>query len=323
VRYGSVLSCLGGAGAHGDDGFTRGEAAGEPAELVRVAERFQVQHGKLGALLAQPPAEHVVAAEVVPVAQRHQGRDPQIQVAELVEQRNSRPAGLGGHPHRPRGRGQVGERRIQPHLGIGVDQAEAVRVDQPHPVLAHRLEQRAVQRLVTGNPGGDHQQSPHPLAPALLRDIRHVWRGHAHHRQIRGLGKGCHARVARYPGDLPGVRVDREQPPGEPTLADPAQDRVPDRALAPAGPDDRDHVRRQHRPQAGRVGLPLPFGDRVQVPFAQLQRHPQVQHRAVVGHRHGQPTVHEDVQHPAVFRQYLGHEAPHPAITGQGHQMLQ
>jgi hypothetical protein len=157
-------------------------------------------------------------------------------------------------------------------LGIGVDHAEAVRSDQPHPVPAHRVEQSAPLRLVAGDPCGDHQQAPYSPAPALLGDVWHGRRRHAHHRQVRDLGQGRHARIAGYPGDLRSVRVDREQLPGEATVVDPAQDRVPDRSVTPACPDHRNHPRRQDRSKASRVGLPLPFGDRVQVAFIQLKR---------------------------------------------------
>ena len=93
--------------------------------------------------------------------------------------------------------------------------------------------------------------------------------------------------------------------------------------------DHRHRGRGQHVPQAGRVGGPFPFGDRITVGaqggvgLVGGQREREVVHAVRQGAVHRQPSVGEHPQHGRVLAQRLGGEGPDPPAAAQRDQVLQ
>lgn len=69
VRGGGAATCVGAPGVDREHRQTAGDAPGGAGEGGGVAEGFQVQQGEVGTAVALPPLEHVVAADVVLVAE--------------------------------------------------------------------------------------------------------------------------------------------------------------------------------------------------------------------------------------------------------------
>ena len=299
-----------------------GEPSGEAGELARVAERLQVQHRHTGALVAVPPQQHVVAADVVLVPRRHRRRHAQPQPAELVLHRDRDPAGLGDQPD-VAGGCRFGERGVEPHRGIGVDDAEAVRPDHPHVVPADRVEQARGQRGLAGQPRADHQQCAHPPAPALLGHLRYRRRGNAEHREVDRLGQLVHRPEAVDTAHLRRMRVHRDEATGETGPDHVAQYGVAHRVRPAARTHDQHRPRREDRSQAADVRPFLARRERGRVPAGRSEVELDGDLAAVAGPPHRQPDVGQHLPHALVLGQHVRDEAAHTAAPGAGGQVLQ
>ncbi len=94
-----------------------------------------MQQGEIGAAVALPPLEHVVAADVVLVAEGGEGGDADAEPGEPVEQGDADAAGLRTATPAVPGRGGAGgEGGVEAQRRVGVGDAEVVGADQPHAV---------------------------------------------------------------------------------------------------------------------------------------------------------------------------------------------
>ncbi len=174
----------------------------------------------------------------------------------------------------------------------------------------------------------EHHQRLDPPLPAFLGDTGHRRRRRGDDRQIDAFGQGGRRRQAGHAVQLGHGRVDRVHRAGEVTGHDVVQDGPPDRAGPQAGADDRHRGRRQHMPQAGHIGRPLPRGHRVpvgaqgDVVLAGRQREGQVVHPVGQGAVRLQPRVGEHSQHERVLAQRLRGKGAQAAAAGQRDQVL-
>ena len=311
----------------GDDRLALGQAAGDPGELARVADRLEVEAHGGGVVVVDPVLHEVVAGDVDPVARggevgdaeaaavgRGENRDPER--AALREE--AQPAGAR-HPGRQRG--------VELDLGVGVDQAERVRADDAQPVLARTATQLLLTlgalRAALGEPGRRHEEVPDPLRGALVDDVEDVVRRHGHHGEVDRSGDLADARVCGQPQHLEGLVVHRVDRTRIPSAEDVGEEPVPDRGRSPARPDDGDRRRVEQAVHAHRLGAVLP-GDPDGV---RLLGRPDVE-----GHRDDAvlevvvdriPRLLEDVEHAAVLREDLGGELLDAELLTDGGEVLE
>jgi hypothetical protein len=160
-----------------DHGFAQGQLSRDPGELARVANRLQVQAHRGGVLVVNPVLHEVVTGDVDPVAGRGKDRDPKVAPRGQGEHRDTEGAALGDQAQRPR-RWQRGRKgRVQPDVGMGVDDAEGVRADHPHAVAARRLQELFLAthagRSGLGETSGHHQQGLDAGRGAVLHHQLH------------------------------------------------------------------------------------------------------------------------------------------------------
>ena len=164
-------------------------------------------------------------------------------------------------PARPGRRGAGGERGVQAYAGYR--EAEAVRADQPHSVVAAAAQQGGPAAVIQSR--GDHHERPDSPLAAFLGDLQDCRRGHGHHRDVNRFGQlGCR-RQARHALKLAGMRVDPVHAPGVAAGDDVAQDGPADRLRPPAGSHYGHRFRSENMAQARHVGVALPLGHRVQI----------------------------------------------------------
>ena len=78
------------------------------------------------------------------------------------------------NPIWPADRPERRERRVHRDVGIGVDDAHAVRPDESHPVAAGELDELLLDlgAAPLGEPGADHDEAVHALLRALVHHLR-------------------------------------------------------------------------------------------------------------------------------------------------------
>lgn len=253
VRGGGTATGLGTARVDRQNGHPAGHPPGGAGERPRVAEGLQVQQGQVGATVALPPLEHVIAADVVLVAERHEGRDTDAEPGQPVEQGDAHAARLYGDTRRAGARvvGREGGVEAEPRVGVG--DAEAVGADQTHAVGTARGHERL--RLVGVEPGRHHEQRPYAGFAALFGRGGQGVRGYGEDREIRDLGQRADRRIRRHTEDRGDVGFTAKSRRVKPPRADGAGEPAPPiRACVRRRP--RRPRRAQQRFQAGHVGGP-------------------------------------------------------------------
>ena len=120
----------------GDHRLPLGQAAGDPGELARVADRLEVEADGGGVVVVDPVLHEVVAGDVDAVARGGEVGDAEAATVGRREHGDPQRAALREEAQTA-GAGQPGgQRRVEQDLGVGVDQPERVRADDAQPVLA-------------------------------------------------------------------------------------------------------------------------------------------------------------------------------------------
>ena len=105
-------------------------------------------------------------------------------------------AALGEERDVTGGRRARHERRVERHPRRGVQDAQAVRADQPHAMAPADLHQLALTAHAGGTDlreaRGDHDEAPHAGGSTLPRRIKHGDRGDRDDGQLDGFGKLAH-----------------------------------------------------------------------------------------------------------------------------------
>ena len=120
----------------GDDRLPLGQAAGDPGELARVADRLEVEAHGGGVVVVDPVLHEVVAGDVDAVARGGEVGDAQAATVGRGENRDPERAALREEAQPAGARAPGRQRGVELDLGVGVDQAERVRADDAQPVLA-------------------------------------------------------------------------------------------------------------------------------------------------------------------------------------------
>src|SRR5262249_28746665 len=108
------------------------QAPGQPGELARVAERFQIQQDDVGRWIVLPVLQQVVAGDIGTVAGGDERGQAESPVPGSVQQCHAERAGLAEEPD-PAARGQLGgEGGVEAYGGIGVGDPQAVGADQAY-----------------------------------------------------------------------------------------------------------------------------------------------------------------------------------------------
>jgi len=134
-----------------------------------------------------------------------------------------------------------GERGVEP--GPGIDDAETVRPQHPHPVSGAELDQL----LLEGRPfvadlakaGGDDDGRLDLGPDGVIQYRQHRGLRYDHDRQIHLLPIIGQRRETRQAEDAVGRRIDRDQPAGKAALDQVGEDVMTDLAGLPRGPDHR------------------------------------------------------------------------------------
>ncbi len=122
------------AGLDRDDGLGAAESPGEPGELARVAERLQVEQHDVGGGVGLPVLQQVVAGDVGAVARRDERGQAQAPSGGVGEDGRAEGAGLAEEARAASCRQLRGEARVEPDLGVEVEDTERVRADHAHAV---------------------------------------------------------------------------------------------------------------------------------------------------------------------------------------------
>ncbi len=327
MRRAAARTGRGAATLHRHDRLAAGDTAGQPGELARVPERFEVQQDHVGVGVLVPVLDEVVAAHVGLVAHRHERRDAEPDLTGLGEQLDSEPTGLR-RERDPAGNGR--ERReggVEADVVAGVDDAHAVRADHPHAVRAGQLDELPLRRRRAGaqlrEPGRDDHEPGHLLRHAVASDVEDVRGRHRDDHQVDLVGDVAHLRVGAHPGDRGGVRVDRVDGTGEVALEEVAEQRVTDRPRGAAGTHDRHRARREQ---------PIDGTGLRDVLTGLLHLHRRGRRRD--GERHlDRPAVEmafdlearvgEDAEHLSIVGEGRRHEPADPELTGDGGEVLE
>ncbi len=188
---------------HRQDRFLARDAAGDPPEPARIAERLQVERDQPGVRVVLPVLEQVVGGDVGLVADRDEGGQADPPLLRLLQQREPERAALGGEGDRAGRQRARPERRVQPRRRDG--EAEAVRPDEPSPVGSNQREELVLTLAPfvadLGEAGRDHADRARAGAERLLDAGEHVARGQADDGQIRRLGQVADRPVALDAGN--------------------------------------------------------------------------------------------------------------------------
>ena len=244
-----------------DDRLAQRDPAGDPRELARVADRLEVHHHDLGRVVLLPVLQEVVAGDVGAVAGADERREPEPPVADLLEDGGAQGTGLAEEAGPAARRHHPGERRVQRHRGIGVDDAERVGADEAQAVGAGQPDQPSLPLppLLTrlGEAGGDDDQAVHALGRAVEHHVGHRVGGDGHDRHVDVVGDVADRLVRRHAGHRRRARVDRVDPTGEVAGDQVADQRLADRVLAATGADHRHRARVEEPVDRGGLGLVL------------------------------------------------------------------
>ena len=164
--------------------------------------------------------EQVVARHVGLVADRHERREADVQLARVFEDREAERAALGRHRDAAGGGCRWSERDVQPHAGVGVDHAETVRADETDAGLAHGGQQFLFAVAAGGadlpEPRANHDERSYALGDAVPGRRQDAVGWNAHDRKIDGPGNIAHAAIGGHAVDLVRGRVHHGHAAGEP-----------------------------------------------------------------------------------------------------------
>ena len=245
-----------------------------------------------------------------------------MQPLRVVENRQPQRAALRGHRDVAGRRIHRGERRVQAHRRVGVQQAHAVGTDQSAARRAHPLQQRRFARASFGvalaEAGADDADRPDALGDAVVDRRQHLRGRHHDDRQIdRPVDV---ARRARYAGSPPISVADgwtgtmRAREAGRDEVV---QDLRPDLPALAVRADDGDHrgsknpfidaaaaVRERAAAFSAKTGVTSQIDDHVIEPV--LNRGAD-----------DEPRIAKHIEHPAVAAQHLGVEVSDAAAPGR------
>jgi hypothetical protein len=226
-----------------------GDVARDLGKAPRVAERLQVEQHELGAGVAGPVLEQVIARDVGLVAERHEAGQPEPQPRGGFQDRLAEGAGLARHCDGP-GRGVVGRKGgVQAHGRVGVDHPHAVWADHAHAAGAKPLAERVLEpRALLVHllePGGNRDQSLYALGDGFVDRGQHEVARDRDHGEVDLAGNGFEGREGGNAVDETRVWIDRIDRSLEAGAQEVGDDFVADRLGLARGADHSDRSRRE------------------------------------------------------------------------------
>ena len=245
------------------DGLRRADPPGDAGELARVAQRLQVERDHRGPVVVLEKAQQVVRAHVQLVPDRDEGRQAQASRARLLAEQDPDRTGLRHQGQPPGQRIERGKGGSHPDPGVGVDDAEAVRADDPHPVPAGRAEHLRLDRgagtACLAEARGNDGDGAHAHRGGLIDHGGDSWGGNGDHSQVDRLGYRQQRRERGHAADRPGGGIYRVDSPGEVAGEQRLDHLMPDVARVPSCSDDGDRARAKDRRDAGDLRHRLPL----------------------------------------------------------------
>ena len=311
----------------GDDRLSARDLRGDTSELARVPEALQVEHHDARARVVGPVAQEIVARDVGLVADRDEGRHPDVQLADVVEDGEPERAALREHADVPDRRPVRREGRVQGDGGVGVEDAHAVGPDHPHARAAHEPGEPLLGRtpLLGGfrEPGGDHDHVAHARRGAVAHHLLHRGRRDGDDGQIHALAGSADARVGPQPLDLARARVDRVDRSSEPGPLQVRDQGGADRARPPRRSDHGHRARVEQRAHALGRRDPLARVGRLAGTLRLLGGKGEMHHAGLGGAGDHEAAGGEDLEHPVVLAEDVGLELAHPAGASDADEMVE
>jgi hypothetical protein len=171
VRGGRPCAGARAPGFHGDHRLLARDAACDAREVTRIPEALEIEQDDARPRVVGPVLDEVVAGHVGFVPDGREGRDAQVELSRVTHQRQSQGAALRQERDiTRRGHGR-GEARVERHRRICVDEAHAVRPDEPCAELprpsCEPLGRGLGSRASFGSDAGDDEAEPRRRAGIL------------------------------------------------------------------------------------------------------------------------------------------------------------
>ncbi len=312
---------------HDHDRLPLSDAAGDLAELFRIAEALQVQQDHIRVRILGPVLNEVIAGDVGFVADGDERREADAQLPGVVEDGQAEGSALAGHADVAGGREDARERAVHHRRGVGVDHAHAVRADHAHARRADLLEKPLLagasflaELAVSGR---DHNHCADAFGHAVVDDLFDQARRHGDDGQVDVvLDRGDGRDAADAVHDVR-ARIDRVELAGESGRAQVVEDLVAELTGTSAGADHRDRPRLEHRLHRGVRALLRALGGEVVERNGRRDGERNVDRAAIAAALHVESGAGEHVEHPLVLGEHLGLEALDVVGTRDCGQLLE
>ena len=243
------------AALDGDDGLRSSDPLRSLEESSRVPDGLQVEQDDPGPWIGLPVLEQVFPGHVGLVAEADEVANSDAMLAGPIEQGGPQRPRLGSDGHIACCRPGRGERGVKSDLGIRVEDAEAVRADDPKGRSASRTEQMLLgirsRRPGLAEPRGDDHGCLCPRGRALLEDRGDSRRRDGDDGEIDGLRELRDAGIRANPLYFPRARVDRVDRSRERSAHEVGEDLAADRSARPRRSHDGNGLRPQERFERG------------------------------------------------------------------------
>ena len=253
VRRRGAGTDRGASGLERDDGLGPAEAAGNAAELCRVAEALEVQQDHRRLRIRFPVLEQIVAGHVGLVADRREARNAEIERPRMIENREAERAALRRHRDLSLRRIHRRKGRVQSNIGARVEQAHAVGTDHAASGAARLLDDRLLALpaffAAFAEPRADDADRLDVFREALIDDGLDVVGRDGDHREIDGIGIQIEAAIRGQSLKRRRHRMHWDHLAGEARVNQVVEDFGAELVAIAAGAENRDGARREERLQ--------------------------------------------------------------------------
>ena len=200
-------------GLQGENGLFLRDAASKEAEVRRILNRLHVEENLLDVLFVLPVFQRRLGVDVRLVADRDELRKAEVEVLEDVEDAAAERARLRDKADAAALGKAFGKAPVEPHVGVRIDDAEAVGPHRAHAVAADAFEKF----LFEGRPFGsgflearrDDAQPPDALGVAFVDGGENKVAVDDDDREIHVARNFADRTVHRAPFDDAALRIDR------------------------------------------------------------------------------------------------------------------
>jgi len=213
-------------------------------ESPAVREALDVEEDHFGRLVSPEGLEQVVLIDPGAVPDRNEAGESDPFGDPVGEDPGAERSALGDERDVAARWETLAEGRVQADVRVGVEDAEAVRSHERHPVLrgpSHDLGlERGAGLADLAESGGDDHEAFRPDRPELVDHAGDLRRRNDDHPEVGSFGEVRDRGIAPDPRDALRGGVDRVRDAPEPALEDVAKEACPDLARLVRRADDRD-----------------------------------------------------------------------------------